>query len=254
LTTTYGKQDPAERTATAKPEPAGSPKLPWFMDVFLYPLNTAGVVHLIFLWLLVFLLCPLGMEVAGLGTEFVPIVYGLPIAYMLYYLTECIRDSAAGRCRVPDLWMDPTRLDKWDCLSRLLTVVGCTAVCFCPVSVYYVITERTDSTFWVLVAPGSFFFPMVLLAVVLFNSYNAMNPIFIIRSIFRTFFPYCGMVLLFNCGALLIMRIDFRLYSFRPLPAVPFFSRALQLYLVFVAVGLLGRFYWKYRKKLKWDV
>ena len=95
---------------------------------------------------------------------------------------------------------------------------------------------------------------MVLLAVVLFDSYNALNPILIIGSIFRTFFPYCGVVLLFYGGAFLFMKIDSRLYSFRLLPAVPFISKALQLYLMFVALGLLGRFYRKYREKLNWEV
>src|SRR4030042_102266 len=33
-------------------EPAGHCRLPWFIDIFLYPLNLAGVVHLIGLWLL----------------------------------------------------------------------------------------------------------------------------------------------------------------------------------------------------------
>ena len=87
-------------------------KLPWLIDVFLYPLNLTGIIHLICLWLLVFLLCPLVMEFLGLGIEYIPIVYTLPIAYVLYYFTECIRDSANGRYRDPDFWMGPTGFDK----------------------------------------------------------------------------------------------------------------------------------------------
>jgi len=228
-------------------------RLVWFIDIWLYPLNLAGIIHLICLWLLVFLLCPLVTGFLGLGIEYIPIVYTLPIAYVLYYFTECVRDSAAGRCRAPDFWMHPNE-DKWDCISQLLIVLGCIAVCFCPVLVYYVVTKRTDLIYWLFLVCGGFFFPMVLLAVVLFDSYNAMNPLLIIGSIFRTFFPYCSMVLFFCGGALLFMKIDSRLYSFRLLPTVPFICKALQLYLIFVAVGLLGRFYWKYREKLNWEV
>ena len=235
-------------------EAVAARKLPWIIDIFLYPLNLAGIIHLIGLWLLVFLLCPLVMEFWGLGVEYIPIVYTLPIAYVLYYFAECIRDSAAGGCRVPDFWMHPADSDKWDCISQLLVVLGSIAVCFWPMSVYYVVKERTDLIYWLLLACGGFFFPMALLAVVLFDSYNAFNPILIIGSIFRTFFPYCGMVLLFYGGALLFMKIDSHLYSFRLLPAVPSISRALQLYLIFVAVGLLGRFYWRYRDRLNWEV
>jgi hypothetical protein len=237
-----------------EPQLAVKRKVPWLIDVFLYPLNLTGIIHLICLWLLVFLLCPLVVAFLGLGIEYIPIVYTLPIAYVLYYFTECIRDSATGRCRAPDFWMDPTGFDKWDCISRLLTVIGCIAVCFCPASVYYVVTERTDLIYWLLLACGGFFFPMVLLAVVLFDSYNALNPILLIGSIFRTFLPYCGMVLLFYGGAWLFMKIDSRLYGLRLLPVVPFVLRVVQLYLVFVAVGFLGRFYWWHKDKLNWEV
>lgn len=229
-------------------------KLPWFIDIFLYPLNGAGIIHIIGLWLLVFLLCPLVVGFWGLGVEYIPIVYTLPVAYVLYYFAECIRDSAAGGCRVPDFWMHPAKSDKWDCIMQSLAVLGCIAVCFWPVVIYYAVTERTDLIYWLLLVCGGFFFPMVLLAVVLFDSYNALNPILIIRSIFRTFLPYCGMVLLFYGGARLFMKIDSRLYLFRLLPPVPLILRVAQLYLMFVAVGLLGRFYRKYREKLSWEV
>lgn len=229
-------------------------KLPWLIDIFLYPLNLAGIIHLICLWLLVFLLCPLVMEFLGLGIEYIPIVYTLPIAYVLYYFAECIREGAIGRCRAPDFWMHPAKSDKWDCISQSLFVLGCIAVCFWPVAVYYIVTERTDLIYWLLLAYGGFFFPMVLLAVVLFDSYNALNPILLIGSIFRTFLPYCGIVLLFYGGAWLFMKIDSRLYRLRLLPAVPFILRVVQLYLVFVAVGFLGRFYWWHKDKLNWGL
>jgi hypothetical protein len=235
-------------------EPVPKRKLPWIIDIFLYLLNLAGIIHLIGLWLSVFLLCPLVMEFWGLGIEYIPIVYTLPVAYVLYYFAECIRDSAAGGCRVPDFWMHPAKSDKWDCISQLLVVLGCIAVCFWLVSVYYAVKERTDLIYWLLLACGGFFFPMVLLAVVLFDSYNAFNPILIIGSIFRTFLPYCCMVLLFYGGTLLFMKIDYHLCRLRLLPALPFIFRVVQFYLMFVAVGLLGRFYWHYQDKLRWDV
>lgn len=228
-------------------------KLPWLIDIWLYPLNVAGVMHLIFLWLLVFLFCPLIMTFIGLGDEYIPFVYTLPVAYMVYYFTECIRYSDTGHFRAPDFWNHPLE-DKWEHISQFLMVLGSIAVCFCPASAYYIVTERSDFVHWLLMACGGFFFPMILLAVVLFDSYDALKPILIVSSIFRTFFPYCGLVLLYYGGALLFLKIDSRLYSFRLLPLVPFISRALQLYLIFVAVGLLGRFFHKYEEKLYWEV
>jgi hypothetical protein len=249
--TAEDSQEPAERSAMEKIEPTGGPKLPWLIDIFLYPLNLAGVIHLICLWLLVFLLCPLVMALLGLGIEYIPFVYTLPVAYVLYYFSECIRDSAAGHCRAPDFWMRPSD-DKWHCISQLLIVLGCIAVCFWPVAVYYIVTERSDLIYWLLMALGGFFFPMALLAVVLFESFNALNPILIIRSIFRTLLPYCGMVLFFYAGALLFMEIDSPVNRFWLLPVVPFLFSGVQFYMIFVAVGLLGRFYQRYKDRLDW--
>jgi hypothetical protein len=141
--------------------------LPWFIDIFLYPFNLAGVIHLIFLWLLLFLLCPLVIALLGLGIEYIPVVYLLPVAYSLYYFAECIRASAAGGRRAPNFHLRtcPAKPDRWDYISQLLVVVGSIAVCFWPVAVYYIVTERSDLIYWLLLACGGFFFPMVLLAV-----------------------------------------------------------------------------------------
>jgi hypothetical protein len=229
-------------------------KLPWFIDMFLYPFNLAGFIHLIGLWLLIFLLCPLVITLLGLGIEYIPIVYFLPVAYSLYYFAECIRHSASGARRAPDLRASPAKPDRWDYISQLLIVVGSIAVCFSPVVLYYIITERSDLIYWLILACGGFFFPMILLAVVLFDSFNALNPILIIGSIFRALLPYCGMVLFFYAGALLFMEIDSPVNRFWLLPAVPFLINGIQLYMIIVAVGLLGRFYHRYEKKLNWEV
>lgn len=237
-----------------EPPLADECKLPWFIDIFLYPFNLAGVIHLIGLWLLLFLLCPLVIAFVGLGTEYIPIVYFLPVAYSFYYFAECIRDSAAGSRRAPDLRACPAKPDRWDYISQLIVVVGAIAVCFSPAAVYYIVTERSDLIYWLILACGGFFFPMVLLAVVLFDSFGALNPILIIGSIFHTLLPYCGMVLFFYAGALLFMKIDSPVNRFWLLPMVPFLIKVVQLYMIFVAVGLLGRFYHRFEKKLNWEV
>jgi hypothetical protein len=252
--TNAGQYESEEDLLAEETEPAGQRSLPWFIDIFLYPFNLAGVIYLISLWLLLFLLCPLVIALLGLGIEFIPVVYLLPVAYSLYYFTECIRDSALGRRRAVDLRHSPAKPDRWDYISQLFVVVGSIAVCFSPVAVYYIITERSDLIYWLTLACGGFFFPMVLLAVVLFDSFGALNPILIIGSIFRTLLPYCGMVLFFFAGALLFMKIDSPVNRFWLLPAVPFLIKIVQLYMIIVAVGLLGRFYHQYEKRLGWEV
>jgi hypothetical protein len=247
-------QEPAEQAATEGIEAAGGSRLPWLLDVFLYPLNLAGVIHLVSLWLLVNLLCPSVMQYAGLGTEFVPLVYTLPVAYVVYYLAECIRDSAGGGRRAPDFWMGPGDSSKWDCLSQFVLVVGCVAVCFWPVSVYYIVRERADWIYWLLLACGGFLLPMVLLAVVWFDSYSGLNPVLIVGSMLRTFLPYCAIVLFLGGEALLFVTMGLKTYGFYRPPPLLFVLRLVQLYLMFVAAGLLGRFYQRYKERLNWDV
>jgi len=248
------QQESEEDSEAKETESLDQRMLPWFIDIFLYPFNLGGVVHLIGLWLLLFLFCPLIIAFVGLGIEYIPIVYFLAVAYTLYYFTECIRDSASGAHRAPDLRASQVKPDRWDYISQLLVVVGSIAVCFSPVAVYYVVTERSDLIYWLILACGGFFFPMVLLAVVLFDSFSALNPILIIGSIFRTLPPYCGMVLFFYAGALLFMKIDSPVNRFWLLPIVSFLIKGLELYMILVAVGLLGRFYKRFEKKLNWEV
>jgi DNA-directed RNA polymerase subunit RPC12/RpoP len=242
-----------ERFAKQEAGPVDAPKLHWPIDVILYPLNITGLIHLVGLWLLLFLVCPFIMS-RGLGTEFVPVVYALPVSYTLYYFAECIRDRVAGGRHVPNYWMHPGDSSKWDCLTQAFEVVGCVATCFWPVSVYYIVREQVDWIYWLLLAGGGFFFPMVLLAVVLFDSLSGLNPILIGESIVRTFVPYCGLVLLLCGGAILSAKIGFPLNGFYPLPMVPFLLWLAQLYMIFIAIALLGDFYRRYKDRLDWGI
>lgn len=240
-------------SAGGRPEPIEAPGLPWPVSALVYPLSPAGIVHVIALWLLLFVLPPLVMGYIGLGIEYVPLVYALPLAYVVYYYAECIRDSSGGGRHAPAFWIHPTDSSKWDCLSQLFLVVGCVAIYFGPVSVYYILRERADWIYWLLMAGGGFFFPMVLLAVVWFDSFEGLNLMLVVRSIARTFVPYCGTVLLLFGGAWLFVAMGFRLYSFRLPPARPLGIRVVQVYLVFVAVALLGGFYQRHKERLDWE-
>jgi hypothetical protein len=94
---------------------------------------------------------------------------------------------------------------------------------------------------------------MILLSVVWSDSYSGLNPI-LIESISRTLLPHCGIVLVLAGGALLFVKMGLKTYHFWRPPPLPFILRLVQLYLLFVAAGLLGRFYQRYKKRLKWDV
>jgi len=220
-------------------------KLPWFIDALVYPMSVSGIIHLA-----IFLLAPrlinkfVFIDYYGIIRLF---LYILLIGYLFYYLAYCIFDSSKGGCRAPDISTQNIP-DRGDLISQIFLMLGCVAICFWPIAVYYIFTQRTDWTFWLLSACGAFFFPMALLAGVMFDSFDALNPISIIGSIFRTLLPYCGLVLVFCVLGGLVAVILPRL------PVWGFVSSGVKIYLLFVAVHFLGGFYWRYQEKLNWGL
>ena len=124
------------------------------------------------------------------------------------------------------------------------------AFCIGPAFVIRHFLEINAPTFGSILGVGIFFLPMSLLAMVIFDTVNALNPILIIASIFSTFFSYIGVVLLFCVPLLLIGGI--LSFSWNPWLSVPI--RAMGLYLLMMDAYLLGRFFYYDEEKLRWDV
>jgi hypothetical protein len=175
---------------------------------------------------------------------------------MSWYFAECVRDSATGGTRAPEVF---ATADVSTMFEQSLYLAACYIIFAGPAGFYSVFRHKTDAIFWLLAAYGVFFFPMGLLAVVMFNSGAAFNPVLLIGSIFSTFLQYCGLVLLI-CGVVLpiaaIMNIqpeDIPLPKVLTLILQAGFT-AILLYIVFVIAHLLGRFYWRYQERLNWEV
>jgi hypothetical protein len=248
-------------------------KLPFFIDIFLYPLTISGLVNMA-----VFLVVPI---LIGLIQRFVLgwiypvgdlislILYALFFGYILYYLRLCVIDSSKGFLRAPDVkyWLWP---DKSDLISQFFMALASIAICFCPASLYFTLTERADAGFWLLFALGLFFFPISFLRVCLFDSFDSLNPLAIIKSIYNNFLPYLPLILVFSILALACYVLlpgvpeagsDLRglLYYLTKfinyLVGLRFVSRMLILfYLTMIAAHLLGRFYWLNKYKLNWGL
>jgi hypothetical protein len=251
-------------------------KLPWLIDVLLYPASVSGAIHLaIFLFLPPLVWAFLrGLAPMGFSFIFVPLslgIYLLLVGYMLYYIGLCIFDSAKGGRRAPDV----TTLDlpdKGELVSQMFLVLGAIAICFWPAGLYYVLAKKVDLAFWVLSACGIFFLPMALLAGILFDATHALNPAFIIGSICRTFLHYCGLVPVFCALGGLLAVIASNIFS---LPGAQTLQQGIGqimlllerlfcvtltypgmafVYLAMVAAHLLGWFYWWHKDKLNWGL
>jgi hypothetical protein len=227
-------------------------KLPWFIDIFLYPLSLPGLKHL-----LIF---------AGIPTLMVVVIYFLPtiliyllsfvclavnvllFLYLFWYLAECIRDSADGWVRAPrGMGSIP---DLSDMLSQMIYTIGCFIFFLLPTVFYVLFTGRIDVIAWLLMIAAMFFYPISFLSIILHDSVSGLDPRVLLRSIRNTFWPYFGLVLLFVlfAGLVRIIFLELQISIF-----LNFVLRFVVFYMAFILAHLTGRFYWRYKDRLKWD-
>lgn len=240
-----------ERSATDETEPVGNRKLPWIIDIFLYPMSMSGLANLaIFIGvpeLIDFLQKVILIQLACLFSLIALVIKVVVVLYMYWYFAECVRDSAEGGLRAPKVIGDIPRVV--DMFWQMVNIIGCLMVFFIPFVFYVLFARKANVIFWLLLIYGVFLFPMALLAIVVLDSVSGLNPRLLISSISNTFFQYCGLVLLFVAPVLLIGVLGQKGDESEHLA---FILRSASIYLVFVAAHLLGRFYWRYQEKLNW--
>ena len=245
-------------TASQQPEVVEKRKLPWPIDILLYPASASGLKNVG----AIAIGQPLAefLSVCCLGW-ILQIIIAL---YMFWHFCECIRDSACGGLRAPATF--DIRPSLGQMLWGYLGLLACYLLFFGPVTFYRAHTElsqiETNAViFWSLQTYGIFFFPMAILAVVMFESVMGLNPVLIIRSIAATFLPYCGLIVLFYgldvmfvIGVMRLLSAARASGSILTLLLTPILVLAGFLWLLLVAGHLLGRFYWRYYEKLNWKV
>jgi hypothetical protein len=256
------------------PPLANERELPWLIDIFLYPFSAAGMVHLA-----IFCLAPpllgfinrLILSRIPFGALISLVLLIFLMAYALYYLACCVFDSSKGGRRAPDIIVQYAP-DKSDLIAQLFLMLACIAICFWPVAVYPAFTHRVDFIFWLLSAVGIFFFPMALLAGILFDATHALNPIFIIVPIFKTLPKYLGLVLFYCILGAIVAAVIANICNlsgsqsltgaiFFPFRLINYFFTAAFIYkgmafvyLAMVGAHLLGSFYWWHKDKLDWGL
>jgi ribosomal protein S27E len=247
------RQESEEDSKAEQAESAGSRKLPWILDVFLYPFNVPGLKHIVILTGIPLLIAIMTRVAPGFFSILLFyvcwVVYGLLLIYMCWYISACIRDSADGWIRAPKgLGAVPDIVDMFE---QAVNIIGCLGVCFGPAMLYVLFTNRFDIIFWGLLSFALFFCPMGLLAVVIYDSPVGIHPRVIIRSISDTFFPYCCLALLiFAVGVLITVIVAILPWS----QLRPYIFFAVFTYMTMVTAHILGCFYFKHRDKLKWEV
>lgn len=258
-----------ENMASEEIEYPAQRKLPWIVDIFLYPISGGGLstigILLFFRLLTDFtatgLLVCCGC-VGGISGFIIKIV--IYYSYMYWYFTECVRDSAGGGLRAPVILASMPDLGAM--IWHFLRIFSCYAFTLGPATfyrgyTYYTGIETNNVILFALLTYGIFFFPMGILAVVMFDSVNGLKPTLLIRSIASTFFRYCGLVILFyGFGVLfvvLLVRMRLILIQnglFSGFFLIYIFSNIFFLYALLISGHLLGRFFYRYEDRLYWEV
>ena len=260
-----GEQPPAI-SADPLTEVIEESSLPWFLDALAYPISASGAVNIA-----VFVIVPLivafvvgrlagflGSRLPGGGASYITGLLTLPFyiafgCYVCYYVAHCVTDSSRGQRRASDIQIQGA-LSFGDLASQTILLVACVAMACWPVAIYYgwaawiERTEPADLWYWLLGSLGIFFLPMSFLAGVIFDSFDALNPLLIIQSIWRTFVPYCGLVLFFL--AITGLAIE----GVPRLPLWPFLRSAIRIYLLLVLANSVGHFHWRNRERLDWGM
>jgi phage FluMu protein Com len=227
-------------------------KRPAIIEIFLYPTSIHGLTIIgilvgipFLIGLLAFLAGPLAFFITIPGF-FVLLILA---AYTLWYFCQCIRESAEGEGRAPDVLINAPSLGDmgWQSLQVAVCLAFFTAL---PI-IYNRYTGKVDTILYLLLAYTALFLPIGLLAVVLHDTITALNPILLIRSIAKTFFSYIKLVLPFYLVGWLV------LFSSKLSSNLPYIFRfvieAILIYLLMVMAHLLGRFYRTNSKKLDWE-
>ena len=110
---------------------------------------------------------------------------------------------------------------------------------------------RIDPVFWGLIGCAAFFFPMAALSVILFDSMSGLNPRYWLRSTVTAFLPYLGLILALAAiaGAAVFMAT-----VMAESMAGLLLAAVAALYLAMITAHTLGRFYFRYEKKIGWGI
>jgi phage FluMu protein Com len=252
-------------------ETTASRRLPWFIDIFLYPLSISGLVYLVICFcapIVISLIWQfLLQQIWPIGELIIAIFYMLFVGYVMYYLSWCIIDSTKGGRRAPDITNQSS--PKGELIQCAGILLACIVFCFWPVAVYYIFTEKTGLIYWMLAAIGLLFFPMALLSGFLHDSINGLNPVLITKSVIKTFNRYLPIVIFF-AGFFIVLSViippfpqskNFKSISHYISEFIGniFGSRyALRLtgfiYIAMIGAHILGRFYCECKERLNWEV
>jgi hypothetical protein len=243
-------QSPAETPPSTVPlnqtgEEIKKRPFPVFIDFFLYPVCGGGLVQMA-----IYVIVPTVLNVVfGFLLSLLVVIVSLVIAlYTYWYICECVRDSASGGIRAPDILS--CMPDFGEVFMELLRILGC-LILFVGSPLVYLYMRGIDAGFWILTISLGAIFPMALLAIIMFGSIAALNPVLLIASICSSFVEYIPTVLL----VWLVVAVKACVQRFlRQSIGLELIGDAVFMYGSMLSAHILGRFFYRNSERLNWEV
>jgi phage FluMu protein Com len=223
------------------------------IDVILYPVSFEGLVRII--------IFALGWWIGGLFAALDDLLSSdaraitLIVAWHLFlvwcialYFAHCVFDSSKRGTRAPATWAGYVYTGG-DLPSMML--LGAVAFCLGSAALYGAFTRDLGLYFWILTAAGAFFLPMLLLACTLFGGTEALNLAMIVTSIRATLAAYLGLIVRLALLAAFAGLVHWDSWWLGLPRVLPY---AADLYVLWIAGHLLGRFYLRQKGKLGWKL
>ena len=257
-------------------------KLSRIIDVLFHPISIPGLIMLAFYLGIPVLFKALSQKLRSLDyfaqsilVEIISwYVYAIMVLFLFWYVGFCVRKSALSRNRVPEPYSTEWNNNFYSTFCQTMRIILCFIIFCGPFVVSYVITcclvltapfyseaaipvLISSSITLVFLAFAITFFPMSLLATVMFESLEGLNPKFVIGSIVSTFFRYFGLLFMYcvlygiPIAAYEIIRLQI---PKEHIQTVLLIMKGWFIYLLFVSAYLLGNFFRRNEEKLYWAV
>jgi FHA domain/B-box zinc finger len=175
--------------------------------------------------------------------------------YMVAYMESMLKTSAMGEEKMPD-WPDFTDFGT-DIVAPFLQFFGTVLTCFAPAIAVGFFVPWDEPLKWLYslaaLVLGVASFPMAFLAVTMFDSIGALNPLLLVPSMLRVPLQYLVTIAIFEAMFLANRHALTPLSMVLPIPVVPEIIRIFaSLYLTAVLMRILGLLYLTNKESLGW--
>lgn len=179
------------------------------------------------------------------------VLFVLGYGYLFLYMQQIVTSSANGEDEPPE-WPEISDVTS-DVVGPFFQLVFALLFAFLPSWIVAEFLGQIPGEFVKLL--GGVYFPMALLAVAMSGSYSGFNPVFVASSIMKIPKPYLQTCLVFLALVFTWTHVRQAFYHLVEVPVVPHLVYWFAyLFVLIVAMRILGMLYYLHRRELGWGL